>query len=462
MNRKERKALYARLLSLALAVAVAVTFTPLLGSSAFAEDGSGSASESVTEITDDTIVNENLSKEELQEIERQIEEGIEAENESLDAASDSLPATIPEFIGEYDESSDDSGVDQNTEESEPGKGAEADSDSENSSVCLSSSSSVRAMADLSASAVDYQINASPNYTSAQVNIAASVSSSYRIGNFYVFNTKPFSSASYKSIVYRTNSAGSVNINIPMRSHSTGYYYVGFELLNKDGSSTNMIVFYDNSIYFNYISAVPDTSGSYEVYHNYFTYMKLVDPNLITNRLYLEYSTNGTNWRAFGPMTYASSYSFGGLKPNKKYRIRFYYGRDTASGFLKGPYSAVKIIKTGKGKKPKIKSVTVKATKVKKHTVRRYGYYTGVYLGKYYYYSYNLKITVRLKKKPGTKGIYINGVKKKGNKKKYTMTIKNCSAYSRPRGKKFKVYVYSYQNASYGGYSPLYSKNKKVR
>ena len=80
-----------------------------------------------------------------------------------------------------------------------------------------------------------------------------------------------------------------------------------------------------------------------------------------------------------------------------------------------------------------------------------------------YYTYKLKVTVKLKKKPGTKGIWINGKFVKGNKKKYTVTLPG-SSYSakKPKGKKFKVGICSYQGKSFGGLSPLYQKKLKIK
>ena len=80
-----------------------------------------------------------------------------------------------------------------------------------------------------------------------------------------------------------------------------------------------------------------------------------------------------------------------------------------------------------------------------------------------YYTYKVKVTVKLKKKPGAAGIWINGKFVKGNKKKYTVTLPG-SSYSakKPKGKKFKVNVCSYKGKSYGGLSPLYKKTKKIK
>ena len=89
-----------------------------------------------------------------------------------------------------------------------------------------------------------------------------------------------------------------------------------------------------------------------------------------------------------------------------------------------------------------------------------------------YYTCNLKVTVKLKKKPGTKGLWITlhdgfGQTKwvKGNKKTYTATFKPYPNYfaKKPKGHyKYKVTVQSGQSKSWGGYSPAWSKNKKLK
>ena len=232
-----------------------------------------------------------------------------------------------------------------------------------------------------------------------------------------------------------------------------------------------------------ITAKPNYSGKfYYVYSKYFEFYPFnFGKNLGTEKLYMEYKIKGTKkWKRTGYMKANSiklymeqGYTIKKLKPNKTYQTRLRYGRyvtyskdiggDGKSYFFGGPVRNTKTIKTGNAKKPAIKSVKVKAVKVKKHKVKHYGYYTGVYLYTEKYYTYKVKVTVKLKKKPGAAGIWINGKFVKGNKKKYTVTLPG-SSYSakKPKGKKFKVNVCSYKGKSYGGLSPLYKKTKKIK
>lgn len=181
-------------------------------------------------------------------------------------------------------------------------------------------------------------------------------------------------------------------------------------------------------------------------------------------IYMEYRVRGGTWQTSGKMTnYLTTYKIDGLRSNTNYEARVYFGYwDTKGRFYRGPYSGIINFKTGQAKRLKIKSVKVKAVKVRKHRATYYGWYTGLPLGKYKYYTYKVKVTIKLKKKPGAKGIWINSKKLKGNKKKYTATFGTFSSYTKPKGKKFQIYAYSYSDGTVGGYSPMYSKKKKIK
>ncbi len=239
-----------------------------------------------------------------------------------------------------------------------------------------------------------------------------------------------------------------------------------------------------------ITAKPNYSGKfYYVYSKYFEFYPFnFGKNLGTEKLYMEYKIKGTKkWKRTGYMKANSiklymeqGYTIKKLKPNKTYQTRLRYGRyvtyskdiggDGKSYFFGGPVRNTKTIKTGNAKKPTIKSVKVKAVKVKKHKVKHpaYWYYVGgaAFYHKAWtekYYTYKVKVTVKLKKKPGAAGLWINGKFVKGNKKKYTVTLPG-SSYSakKPKGKKFKVNICSYKGKSYGGLSPLYKKTNKIK
>lgn len=208
-------------------------------------------------------------------------------------------------------------------------------------------------------------------------------------------------------------------------------------------------------------AKPSAKGSIEIYHNHIIYMPSPDPNLVNYRLRLQVLRNGKVVKTSGLMSAVQTYKIKGLKPNTNYKIRtFYYyngyqGTDTGKVLNLGTY------RTGLGKKPAVKSIKVKAYNVKKKKQKIYGYYTGLYLGKRTYYKYKLKIIVTLKKKPGNK-IWINGKKYKGNKKKYTVKLGTFTSYSKPKGKKYTVAMYTYRNGSWGGYSPMYKTVKRIK
>ena len=156
----------------------------------------------------------------------------------------------------------------------------------------------------------------------------------------------------------------------------------------------------------------------------------------------------------------------------KTRIRYgqvvTYSTDVAgdgkSYFFGGPVLNTTTIKTGSDTKPAVKSITAKAVNVRYHAVRHYGQYTGVYLYTEKFYTCKIRVTVKLKKKPGTAGMFINGKWVKGNKKTYTKTFSPYPNYyfSHPRGSgKFTVTLRTGQSKKWGGYSPTVSRTKKL-
>lgn len=234
---------------------------------------------------------------------------------------------------------------------------------------------------------------------------------------------------------------------------------------------------------------PNYDGQFEVYSTYFNYAPFTlgggnNPNMWTSfyspKLYMEYSGDGgKTWRRTGYMQYntvtsisSQRYCIKGLTPNTVYRTRIYYGDDDGNPI--SPKRTTTTIKTGKRTKPAIKKVTAKAVNVKYHKKIRpgYWYYTGYsYIWmrpvKMKYYTYNVKVTVKLKKKPGTPGIWVNGRWLPGNKKKYTTKFKIASPHNmsvkKPRGHvKYRVNVCTGQSKSYKGYSPVWTKRMKLK
>lgn len=278
-------------------------------------------------------------------------------------------------------------------------------------------------------------------------------------------------------------SSSIDLDIDLSSCAVGYHTIFLEVYDKKKNVVE--VWYKQDVPVT-ISGKPTYKGVFEVSSKTLSiYPHNMAGENASYRLYLEYSANGgKSWQRSGYMQRNSiklyiqqGYTISGLKANKKYQTRLRYGvpatkADGSTGLLLGPVLNTGVKKIGKAKKPPIKSVTVKAVKVKYHKHRVPGHYewTGyryIWIGPYTekYYTCKYKVTAKLKKKPGTKGIYINGKYLKGNKKKYTATFTpypNYFSKKPPKGQKFKVTIKSYQAKSYGGFSPAYSKKKKVK
>ena len=209
-----------------------------------------------------------------------------------------------------------------------------------------------------------------------------------------------------------------------------------------------------------IPAPTNTASQYEVYPTYFFFNAGLNSQAYCD-LYMDYRIKGGAWKTSGYMYAVNNYTFTGLKPKKTYQARLYY-KNIYTGEI-GRYSPIVTFKTAPNKKPPVKSVKTRIVKLKKHRGTVYGYYTGLPLGKYTYYTYRIKTTVKLKKRPKAKYIAINGKVFKAKKKKYTVTTKKLvKNYSSPRGDKYKVSVYTYQNKVWKGYSKLYQKTRKLR
>ena len=217
-----------------------------------------------------------------------------------------------------------------------------------------------------------------------------------------------------------------------------------------------------------ISYAPNNAISmYEVYSTYLFF----NPGLFycaDGRVFMAIRPAGGDWKYYGPMQYRAGrpedgYTIGDLTPNTLYEAKLYY-RDRYGYGTAGPYSNPVFFKTGPNALPKVKSVKVQAVKVKRHKEHYVSPYTGYVYRTIYniYYTFKYKITVTMKKKPGTPYLYVNGKRFKGNKKKYTVTTGKQLTYYKPKGKKFTVYVYTGLDPTYGGYSLLYSKNVKVK
>ncbi len=259
--------------------------------------------------------------------------------------------------------------------------------------------------------------------------------------------------------------------IDMKNYDVGFHTISARLTNHD-----VQVVYKYAVP-TYIYSKPSikranfTTGSkYFVFENSGNYYSKDS----SCGVYLDYKKkSGKKWKSnYGPVANYSSGKKTGLKPNTPYYIRAHYGKKVSyggktyffSGKETGKKSGTVKVKTGKKRKPPVKSITI--TKAKQFK-KVYAYTTWIYIGGYGYPTYHtytqwytsFKVTVKMKKKPGTYGIYIGNVRVKGNKKKYTADF---TVTGKQKGKKLKVAVCTYQNPVYKGYSPAYKKKVKVR
>ena len=326
-----------------------------------------------------------------------------------------------------------------------------------------------------------------------VTIKGSVPSQYLLGGVIVDRTWVAQKIFGTSVNY--------SFNINNGKFATGYHtvVVGIYKKNADGTAGDVAqVLEKKYVTANTITDKPTCKGSYDVNSTSFNIYPFPDFWLGYNgkRLYLEYSAdNGKTWKRSGYMVVstkgsATCYTISGLQPNTTYKTRLRFGEyvtyskdydgDGKSYFFGGPALYSNTIKTGMATAPVIKSVKAKAVKVKKHKMKHAGYYSYVggtlfWHGKWTerWYTCNIKVTVKLKKKPGTNGIFISvpgtGTWSStkwvpGNKLTYTATFTPTVNYfsKKPKGTKWTVKVYSGQNSEWGGYSPTWSKVKKLK
>ena len=455
--------MYKRLASLALALAIALTLVPTFGIAARAEADGPSAAIAV--------------------------DGIGAEPGDAVAEQPEGDAVVLDDVM------------LGAEEPEP-YGDAVDEASANAADTVSAPKSPKAaISDLRAAFANYNgvesnaIKHSVKITQkgATVTIKGSVSKPYFLANIIVD----------ADFIAEQIFGNSINYTINMNSgdFATGYHTVvlGIYKQYNDGTVEYADLVMKKYLKTNTITDKPTYKGSYTVYNTYFNInpFQMSPFGYTAPDLYLEYSGDGgKTWKRSGYMKQnlvevasSQSYKISGLQPNTTYKTRLRYGEyvtysksydgDGKSYFFGGPVLNSTTITTGAATKPKIKSVTAKATSVKFHKHRVAGHYEWVgnsliWIGSYTekYYTCKIKVTVKLKKKPGTKGLWITlhdgfGQTKwvKGNKKTYTATFKPYPNYfaKKPKGHyKYKVTVQSGQSKSWGGYSPAWSKKKKLK
>ena len=439
-----RKELVKKLLAIALALVVGVTFIPLLGDSVYAEDETADPADVVL----DTGAGEDAD--------------VVAGDNDIDTDSESPELIVPEEQAITTNEDADIVIEEDGDVAAKDNDATLNPEQEN---LLN-----KATEDL----VSAQQNEEPGVKTMDAgtqgqflqSFTATMNNPARYLNINARFTKNVYYAAViidrntDTVVRQYNSPGlAINDSISMANYSS------------PASHTVTLIYWFSDDKYDYsfadrgfnlsMYAKPAVKGSIEFYHNHIMYMPSPDPNLVNYRLRLQVLRNGKVVKTSGLMSPVQTYKIKGLKPNTKYQVRtFYYyngyqGTDTGQVLNLGTY------RTGVAKRPAIKSIKVKAYNVKKKTQRVYGYYTGLYLGKRKYYKYKLKIEVKLKRKPGNK-IWINGKKFKGNRTKYTVYLGTRTSYYKPKGKKFTVAMYTYRSPSWGGYSPMYKRVFKIK
>ncbi len=458
-----------KLLAVALSLAVGATFIPLLGDGAYAAD--------TQENNPDVVVaDEPAEQNGADDIDISVEEPAPGENDIVDITDGEAAdeTAVPEEAAPAAEQLDTPAPpEEDVAEEHVYGGGNAKhlyipalmDDSDDGKLSAQS---------VSLGAVDpklYTVNITQSGNT--VKFSASIDPNYCFINAFVDTTA----------VYKPFSLSNVSSSFNIGGYATTGYHTVSLMIAKASNPDEPIDFVGRQfISCNNITAAPNYNGKfYYVYSKYFDYFPFDFGKNLGGTLYLEYKKSGwKTWKRTGAMKANAiklymdqGFKISGLSPNKKYKTRIRYGTyvtystdyagDGKSYFFGGPVRNTTTIKTGMPKKPKVKSLKVKAVKVKRHKVKHYGYYTGVYLYTEKYYTYKVKVTVKLKKKPGAKGLWINGKFVKGNKKKYTVTLPG-STYSskKPKGKKFTVAISSYKSKSYGGLSPLYKKVKKIK
>lgn len=442
---------FKRLIAVTLSLVVAVTFIPLLGDAAFAEgEDAGEQDTSVDVLVDDNDADAADDSSQIDAV----------EDETPEEVTPPAAEISDEVIFEQDAVAADDNDVTDTDVTSAGILSTLKQFDFEKKVSASATNLCDVTVKRSGSSITVNAKFNKGYKDEGSGITYS-QSNLRFKEIYfdandktVFGKNTYRNSVTNEVINLSNVGG------------TGYHQINLGIYGYNTSTKkyDKLGFTPNSwsaVYRVGIFAAPSASGNIAVYHNYLDYMSPVDGNLINYKLFLEY-----NGKVYGPMSYLQSAKITGLAPNSNYGIISYYGvyKDGSwfTGKEEGRYRSLGTYRTGVGTTPQIKSVKVKATKVKKKTQKVYGYYTGLYLGKRKYYRYSIKITVKLKKAPGTNGIWINGKKFKGNKKKYTVKLGPYTNYSKPKGKKFTVMIYSYYNNSYGGYSPMYRTVKKVK
>ncbi|MBR0399188.1 MAG: hypothetical protein IJH95_00005 [Mogibacterium sp.] len=475
MEKYKGKEQITRVLSLVMAAAVLAAFMPFMTGESFAAEENGREQTKAFEVMDDgTEIEVDMSKYYPQMIDPEsLKDGIIIEEDTAEAASEveeeDIDISEPDTTEEAAAAAAEGGLYEGASH-DPVRLASISDDLFAAGIFADDAKGVGIEESRTEeSSIEEVPGDAYNVQSSRkgdiITYSGYINAPYRFGNMYLDGP---------NIKLGSINSSNIDYSIDMSYFDVGYHTVLIEAIN---SSTGALAGYIWQTYIPVNPTIkPDSKGSIEAYSTYIRFWPYSFGTNSQAKLYMEYKpASSKKWKRSGYMTsnmvvsyYNQVYKIKGFKQNKKYNTRIRYGVDATYNLdgktytFFGPALKTGTFKTGKSKKPAVRSVRARAVSVKYHKVRHY--YYGVYLYTEKFYTCKVKVIVKLKKKPGTKGIIVNGRYLKGNKKTYTTTFNPYPNYHtrRPRGRaKFKVSLRSYQSKKYGGYSPTYSKTKKL-
>ena len=238
---------------------------------------------------------------------------------------------------------------------------------------------------------------------------------------------------------------SFSVELDMKEFEVGYHKIGAGINNQPDDKR---VYYEDTIP-TYIYETPpeldlNNISSKPTYFYLYEHDQYLDSNFSYCILYRKAGTG--SWKT-SPLNASSVEK---LTPGTKYEVKMSYAEKVKvngfktifTGLDTGAVTKSVYIKTAQKKPPALKSVKVKKKKYKRENGDWCVYVT---------------LEIRLKKKPGATGIdidskspWIFGTRVKGNKKKYTTTIRYYSTHK--NGRNLSLRICSYQSNKYGGYS----------
>lgn len=286
---------------------------------------------------------------------------------------------------------------------------------------------------------------------------------------------------FNSVVYGKKD---FTYDVDVSDYTVGPYDVVGEL--SDGTKLDLSLYvYGNLLKAPLVSIITDTpkiernTNFFSTGYNYINFCPYFTVHSDSGYIWLRlYDTTTKEWGdLYGPFdSYETLYTdyFKGnkkdggtkIKANHTYKAKVCYAKEVtwngSTYYLYGPDSNEVTLKTGKSGQPPIKSVKIKATKVKKTKLITHAHWNAS--GKWipysedYIWTTTIKVTVKMKKKPGTKGLLIGDKKVKGNKKTYTASFQQSGKL---KGKKFTISICTYNDAKVNGYGKIVKKKVKV-